>query len=512
MSDPGAVELAAERASGGAAGLTQSFLLGVLDAVPSGLCAVDADGRVLLFNRKAEEISGRPRADVLALPFEAVFGAWSPSRGAPALLRTLTTGRAVESCEERVRTSDGRDVTLSVRTEPLLSGDEVTGGVVVFAEAGSVPFELGNDFVSLIGHEVRSPAAAAKGYVDMVLGGEAGELTPVQRDFLEVVSRSTSRLLDITSTLLDICRIESGRTKIHRDRAYLGDVLDTASAEFRIAIEGRELAFERRSPEHLPYVHVDRRRIESVVGELLANAARFTPDGGGVTLCAEEEGEAVRISVEDTGPGLADDMVGHAFEKFTHGGEPAVPDDRGNGLGLAMAQAVVAAHGGEITVSSPPSGGTVAAFSIPLGDQGDPSFLTHLKDALSVGESKGRSVGLVVVRLADAPDLRAAVGEEAVSRLLGRLQEALAGSVRGADIVSGTGEGVLAALPSAAGSDLSAALGRIREKVAGVDLSLGSGSRRARLEIGSAVCPDHGERAEDLLRYAESHTEPLEAG
>lgn len=147
-----------------------------------------------------------------------------------------------------------------------------------------------------------------------------------------------------------------------------GSLLETAAAQVRLAAAERGIRILKVVPESLPPIRADRSRILQVLANLLANALRFTPEGGRVTLrAALRAGEAV-LSVEDTGTGIPAADVPHLFDRFWQGRRA---ERGGAGLGLAIVRGIVEAHGGEVGVESRPGVGTTFSFTLPLCGPGD---------------------------------------------------------------------------------------------------------------------------------------------
>jgi signal transduction histidine kinase len=224
---------------------------------------------------------------------------------------------------------------------------------------------LKDEFLSLVSHELRTPLTSIRGYLDLVLDEEAGELSPEQRRFLEAVERNSGRLLRLVGDLLFVAQADAGRLSLEQAKV---DVVGLASE----CVEGAQPAAKEKaivlslSAEPVPALVGDRGRLAQVLDNLVSNALKFTPEGGTVSVRTSTDGEHVSIEVADTGIGISLEDQPRLFERFFRSpaaAEQAIP---GTGLGLAIVKAIVEAHGGRITVSSAEGIGTTFRLELPL--------------------------------------------------------------------------------------------------------------------------------------------------
>lgn len=198
---------------------------------------------------------------------------------------------------------------------------------------------------------------------DRIVGleGVIDGVYPADREHLEPLLDQTRVLSRLIEDLRVLSLAESGALTLHRETTDLGELVEDTAAAFRAqaASAGVTLAVDAAAP--LPETEIDSVRIQEVVSNLLANALRYTPAGGRIDVAVTAEGGAQRVEIRDTGAGIARDALAHVFDRFWKSG-----DSRGSGLGLAIAKGLVAAHGGEISVTSEgPGRGTTVRFSLP---------------------------------------------------------------------------------------------------------------------------------------------------
>jgi signal transduction histidine kinase len=171
----------------------------------------------------------------------------------------------------------------------------------------------------------------------------------------------------LTSDLSDISRIETGRLNLEIEEGIeLRQVLDEILTEMKGEIENREHSLVRDIPSRLPRMRVDPSRLGQVLTNLISNAAKYTTDGGTITIRARKAGDFVRCEVTDTGVGMTPDELENLFVKFWRSDEAFIREQVGTGLGLAIAKNLVELQGGKMTVESEKGEGTSIAFTVPI--------------------------------------------------------------------------------------------------------------------------------------------------
>jgi signal transduction histidine kinase/CheY-like chemotaxis protein len=220
---------------------------------------------------------------------------------------------------------------------------------------------LKSEFVATASHELRSPLTSIKGFVEL-LGPT--DLTPRQREWLDIILVSTNRLVDLVNDLLDVARVEAGRIEVHRRPTDLGDIVDDVATLLRPRLEDKAQTLRTHVPTDLPRVLIDPIRIRQVLTNLLTNAHLYTRPGGHIGIDLHTESHAVVLEVSDTGRGMDDEQLEHVFDRFYRGGEES-EGPTGTGLGLAIVKALVDLHGGTISVASTVGQGTTFTVRLP---------------------------------------------------------------------------------------------------------------------------------------------------
>jgi signal transduction histidine kinase len=271
--------------------------------------------------------------------------------------RALVSGVDLMEGVDRVAAGDYR-----VRVVPRGAGElrQLAESFNVMVERLADNDEQRRRLFADIAHELRTPLAVIQGtiegVIDGVYPGDAAHMEPLLAEVAVI-----TRLLDDLQLL---AHAEAGELRLHREPVELRPLIAELAAAHRpqAGQAGIELHEEI---EELPEIEIDPIRIRQVLENLMANALRYTPSGGAVTIAARREPGTVVIEVRDTGAGMTPDQRAGMFERFVKSA-----DSGGSGLGLAIARSLVEAHGGEIAAEAAPDQGTIVRFTLPLANEG----------------------------------------------------------------------------------------------------------------------------------------------
>ncbi len=215
-------------------------------------------------------------------------------------------------------------------------------------------------FVADASHELRTPLAAVRAYAELFSRGAASRPDDLERS-MKGITRESERMSFLVEDLLLLARLDEGRP-LEREQLRLDEIVREAAETARMLEPGRpfELALDETT------VWGDRGRLRQVVDNLLSNVRAHTPAGAAVRMSLHHADGTARLEVADDGPGMPPEELAHAFERFYRADPSRARASGGAGLGLAIVQAVVAAHGGEVTVASEVGKGTVFTVTLPL--------------------------------------------------------------------------------------------------------------------------------------------------
>ena len=224
------------------------------------------------------------------------------------------------------------------------------------------------EFVSTVTHELRLPMTSIKGYTDLLRGGMVGPVTDQQKGLLETVRNNVDWMNSLISDLGDISKLDTGRLKVDMDLVDVAAAVQQAVNGIRPQAEAKGQTLTADIPA-LPKARADAARLTQIASCLLANACRYTPANGSITISAETNDKTIRVSVADTGIGIADDDRGKLFTPFFRSEDAAVREHKGWGLALHLAKRLAELFGGEMGVETQWGKGSTFWFTLPIVDR-----------------------------------------------------------------------------------------------------------------------------------------------
>jgi len=230
-------------------------------------------------------------------------------------------------------------------------------------EAARESEKLRSALLDSVTHEFRTPLTAIKLSVTSLLSPDPMG-ADAKQDLLTVINEETDRLNRLIGEAAEMAQLDAQQFELRRESHRVQEVIQAATQRSTKTLANREIRVQVQ--ESLPLIHVDLERIADVLVQLLENAAKYSPSDTPITITAESKGKEVTISVGDQGPGIDDLEQSLIFEKFYRGRDQRYRV-QGTGMGLAIAKAIVEAHGGTIGVTSQLGSGSVFYFSVPVG-------------------------------------------------------------------------------------------------------------------------------------------------
>jgi signal transduction histidine kinase len=223
-----------------------------------------------------------------------------------------------------------------------------------------------SELFARLSHEFRTPLHAVSGYLEILQQDIHGVLTPDQRQDIERIHQAQEHLLALVNMILDFARIEGGPVELSMAEIPVEETLRAAEALVAPQLAKKGISYSHRSGNPAISVFADREKLQQIIVNLLANAVKFTADGGGVDLEWEVEDETLHVRIRDTGAGIPDDMIEQIFEPFVQLRPPGSPPTGGTGLGLPISRDLARAMGGDIRVTSVLGNGSVFTVLLPL--------------------------------------------------------------------------------------------------------------------------------------------------
>jgi len=229
------------------------------------------------------------------------------------------------------------------------------------AEAARESEQLRSALLDAVTHEFRTPLTAIKASVTAMLGSTTLQ-DPERQELLTVIDEETDRLNRLVGEAAEMARLDAGQVELHLDLHPVGDLIELAREQVKQPLAQREVKIEI-APD-LPSVRVDADRIAEALAQLLENASKYSPPDSPITITAASDRDGIAISIADRGAGIDAFELGLIFERFYRGRQQRLRV-QGTGMGLAIAKAIVEAHGGTIAVTSQLEHGSVFTITLP---------------------------------------------------------------------------------------------------------------------------------------------------
>lgn len=221
-----------------------------------------------------------------------------------------------------------------------------------------------DEFISLTSHQLRTPLTTIKGYISMLLDGDAGELQPQQRKLLEEAFNSSQRMVHLISDFLNISRIQTGKFMIELTDVNLADVLDEEIEQLRISAKAHQMNLSYDKPTDFPTMPLDDSKIRQVMMNFMDNAIYYSPPGSTITVVLSHTASTVEFRVIDQGIGVPKAEQHKLFAKFSRASNARKQRPDGTGIGLFMAKKVIVALGGAIIFQSEEGKGSIFGFRL----------------------------------------------------------------------------------------------------------------------------------------------------
>ncbi len=364
---------------------------------------LDPEGRVVSWNPGAQRINGYSAAEVIGQHFRLFYPEEARRRRWPEqqLAAAREQGR-YEDESARVR-KDGEVFWAHVVMTPVL---DATGELRGFAkvtrdltdrkriEALEKAERQTSEFLAMLAHELRNPLAPISNALNLLARKPTSD--PAELWVREVLARQTGQMARLVDDLLDVSRISRAAVVLDRKPIDLRSVVRNAADASRQWFDEREQVFEALLPDERLMVDADEVRLNQVVQNLLHNAAKYTPNGGRITLEAAREGEHALVRVRDSGVGMSSELLSSAFDLFKQGSQGLERSQGGLGVGLTLVQRLVTLHGGTVEAHSE-GPGHGSEFVVRLPRHEEPAIVRETAVCPQAHAGSGRARRILLV-------------------------------------------------------------------------------------------------------------------
>ncbi len=338
----------------------------IINCMTDGVVVVNRDRQVVLRNAAAARIM--PECAAMPLPSSLDVLECAELKALVAETLAAPAGPGIVSQELALGSC-----TYMVNVSPLFEpGGQVSGVVAVLRDITALKkLETAKSmFVSMVAHEIKSPLAAIEGYLELVLGGEAGQDTARDRQMLERSQLRARTLRTMVSELMNLTAMQTGHFSLKRWPLDLGQVVKESVEACREKAREKAIALEfhcQRPQTHKP-VLADRDAIRSIFANLVDNAVKYTPTRGHVAVGVEQDGLFAKVWVRDDGIGMSAEEKAKVFDEFYRAKNDYTAHVPGTGLGLTLVKRLVEMHEGRICLKTAPGDGSTFTISLPLSE------------------------------------------------------------------------------------------------------------------------------------------------
>jgi len=340
----------------------EARLKDIIEKNTDSLIIVNKEGNMRFANPAAEALLNRTMEDLLEEPF-----GFPLSQGGTTEVDIIRKDGEVALAELRVVETEWEGESAF-----LACLHDVTEHKKLLAELEETrrqQLKSKNQFLSHISHELRSPLATIQEFITILLDGIAGEISPEQNEYLEIVLRNVMQLNRMITDLLNITRSDAGTLSVEPCSMNLSEHIEHTLDSVRTSVNEKNIAISFEQDGELPLVYADPSRTQEILRNLIDNAVKFTPENGAITVRArrcDEDPEFIMVSVADTGCGIGPEDREKIFGYMQQGENTKDICRKGLGIGLYVCTEFVTRQGGRIWIESQPEKGSVFYFTLPV--------------------------------------------------------------------------------------------------------------------------------------------------
>ncbi len=335
----------------------------LLDNLPEGVILIDSAQKIIYCNRLATEITGVQANE---------NNQWEISHASPEIASLLNETK--KNCQSEISLNlGGNDRIFALSRHPLTSAssNELIGTLCHFRDitTQASASQTQGEFLSQISHELKAPLNTIVTFVEALADDDL--LTKDERrSYSNTLNAEAQRMSRLIGNLLQLSRIQlsnfSGKFGFVQSALMIKQITDSLQAQ----VQSRQQTLDVRVPENLPALYGDKDLLSVAVSNLLSNALKYTPDGGTITVTAQECEAGIQIAISDTGIGIREKDRELIFERFSRTDRDEVASISGTGLGLALVKDIVETHEGQITVTSEVGQGSTFQLELPVREVG----------------------------------------------------------------------------------------------------------------------------------------------
>lgn len=335
----------------------------ILRNIPLGFTIVDVKGNIVEFNKKAEEITGFKRSELLNKSHIQIFHNTLDEAACPLLKKSIRKKQKLAAYKSTIKTKEGETITIEITSFPIYNKDKMLeGGVELFRDiTKEIKTEVQTkNILSSFAHDIKNPAISAKGFLSRLIGGKAGEISQKQEAYLQIIAESIDRIEQMSTKFLEHSKYESGKVRIKRNEFNAIDIVSNVIKELSEKAQTKNIKISSPRKRNPISIRADKAMINRAVFNLLENAVKHSPANSTIHISSYEKDKRFHFSVTNLGE-IPEDAMDNVFVAFYQ----ERVKSKGYGLGLSITKNIIELHKGVIWVESN-KGKTTFSFRIPM--------------------------------------------------------------------------------------------------------------------------------------------------
>jgi PAS domain S-box-containing protein len=343
----------------------------VLREIGEGVVAVAPDKKIIVWNKAASKITGFSEDEAIGHPIWEVLTCIDKKGNKVddnncIFIQAVKIKAPININDLSIKTKTEKTIPIADGISPIFNEKgELTNVVFVFRDISKEKAmdDAKDEFLSIASHQLRTPMTAIKGYLQILISGKVGEMSPKAMEFLQEMNRANERLVKMITDTLDISRIEQERLDVKLESFDINQIIKEDVEELQPLADKKSLTMTQIVRKGLVLAFADPKYTKQVLDNLIGNAIKYT-ETGKIEIWAERVGDSVVINVEDTGPGISIDDQAKLFQKFFRAVKTS--DVGGTGLGLYISKKMAEQMNGKVWVTSEIGKGSTFSFSLPI--------------------------------------------------------------------------------------------------------------------------------------------------
>ncbi len=349
----------------------RSRLRTIIGCMADGVLVANLEGRLVLWNASSIKMLKSRGFDVAGEPLEYYIENEPLIAAIKEVLDSEDKGFSMVS---REISAQDQKVILMANIAPIRDENgQILGAVTVLRDITALKEinKIKSQFVSMVAHELRAPLAAIKGWLEIILSGEAGGDAEQNEKWLHRAMDRSDSLLTLVNDLLVINRMESGKIVQKMEPVKINDIINKIVDFLRPDAKKHKVSIKTELKEELPSIQADVGEMEKLFTNLISNAIKYNKENGSVTILGKVKGNFVQYGVKDTGIGISAEHLSRIFDDFYRANDERTKKIPGTGLGLTIAKKIVNSHFGRIEAESEPGKGSLFSVCLPLKHRRD---------------------------------------------------------------------------------------------------------------------------------------------